>query len=140
MKKYKVLMIAAIAAIGFAFTSCNKFDNELVDREVAISGDGIDNGLLRLTVGETVQLSGKILPQNTKEGAIAWTSDNETVATVENGLVTAVAAGEAVISAVEQNNSVCGAGQILVIVQEAAPVSPETLDIKDETKDQNEAE
>ena len=136
MKKYKVLMIAAIAAIGFAFTSCNKFDNELVDREVAISGDGIDNGLLRLTVGETVQLSGKILPQNTKEGTIAWTSDDESVATVENGLVTAKSKGEAVISAIEQGNAVNGAGQILVIVEEG-----KTIPVNDgKTADQGEAE
>ena len=136
MKKYKVLMIAAIAAIGFAFTSCNKFDNELVDREVAISGDGIENGLLRLTVGETVQLSGKILPQNTKEGTIAWTSDDESVATVENGLVTAKSKGEAVISAIEQGNAVNGAGQILVIVEEG-----KTIPVNDgKTADQGEAE
>ena len=136
MKKYKVLMIAAIAAIGFAFTSCHKFDNELVDREVAISGDGIDNGLLRLTVGETVQLSGKILPQNTKEGTIAWTSDDESVATVENGLVTAKSKGEAVISAIEQGNAVNGAGQILVIVEEG-----KTIPVNDgKTADQGEAE
>ena len=136
MKKYKVLMIAAIAAIGFAFTSCNKFDNELVNREVAISGDGIENGLLRLTVGETVQLSGKILPQNTKEGTIAWTSDDESVATVENGLVTAKSKGEAVISAIEQGNAVNGAGQILVIVEEG-----KTIPVNDgTTADQGEAE
>ena len=121
------MMIAALAAIGFAFTACNKVDNAMIEREVVITGTGVENGLLKLTVGQTVQLKGQIQPLNTEEGTIAWTSSDESVATVADGLVTAVAKGQAVINAVEQGNDICGAGQILVEVAEGdIPVDGDT--------------
>lgn len=135
MKKYKVLMIAVLAAIGFAFTACDKVDNAMIQREVEITGTGVENGILKLAIGESVQLKGEIHPLNTVEGTIAWTSDNEAVATVVNGKVTGVAKGEAVISAIEQGNDVCGAGQILVIVSE-----PSDLPVGDGTADQGTAD
>jgi uncharacterized protein YjdB len=117
MKKYKVLMIVAIAAIAFAFTSCGNTDNGYFARIVEITGANVDDGLLNITVGETAQLKARIRPANTEEGAISWQSDRPEVATVENGVVTGKAKGEAVLFAIEEGDN--GAiGQILVVVSE----------------------
>ena len=52
---------------------------------------------LALKVGETGQLTAKVDPAGT---AVTWNSDQEAIATVDaNGLVTAVAAGTAIITA-----------------------------------------
>ena len=44
---------------------------------------------------ETVTLTATVSPSG---AAISWSSSDETIATVENGVVTAVAEGEAVIT------------------------------------------
>ena len=52
-----------------------------------------------VNVGSTVMLSGKVLPEDTTDATIVWTSSDDNVATVANGVVTGVAPGSAVITA-----------------------------------------
>jgi len=55
---------------------------------------------VELTVGQTLQLTAAIEPENATEQTVLWESEDETIATVdETGLVTAVAAGEVTITA-----------------------------------------
>ena len=59
-----------------------------------------------LHIGETVQLTATVLPENTTNKTVTWASKNENIATVdENGLVTAVALGECDITATCQGVS-----------------------------------
>ncbi|MCH5240726.1 MAG: leucine-rich repeat protein [Muribaculaceae bacterium] len=53
-----------------------------------------------LNVTETLQLEASILPANTSDKTLAWTSSNEEVASVsEDGLIVAITEGEAIITA-----------------------------------------
>ena len=52
-----------------------------------------------LLVGETLQLTATVLPDNATDNAVTWTTSNADVASVDNGLVTALTEGEAVITA-----------------------------------------
>ena len=53
-----------------------------------------------LLKGSTLALTASVLPWTVVDRSVTWTSDNEAVATVdENGVVTAVSAGNAVITA-----------------------------------------
>ncbi|MDE6809929.1 MAG: Ig-like domain-containing protein [Muribaculaceae bacterium] len=62
---------------------------------------------LTMTTGRTAQLSVSIEPDNAKDVQIEWSSSDEEIATVdENGLVTAIGAGEAVITAKSGNVAV----------------------------------
>lgn len=60
-----------------------------------------------LTVGNTVTLNAAVLPEEVAdETTVTWTSSDEKVATVdENGKVTAIAAGEATITATAEEKS-----------------------------------
>jgi uncharacterized protein YjdB len=63
-------------------------------------------------------------PLFTDEGPISWASFDEAVATVSaDGLVTAVAEGEAKIQAVESRKTVFGVGEITVIVKGSADIN-----------------
>lgn len=57
-----------------------------------------------LSIGETLQLSETITPDNYVSD-IEWSSSNENVATVNNGLVTAISDGETVITAKLSNGN-----------------------------------
>ena len=56
-----------------------------------------------LRPGETLQLSAAVIPEWADDLSIIWSSGDERVATVENGLVTAVGAGECEIIATSVN-------------------------------------
>ncbi|MGI6777439.1 MAG: Ig-like domain-containing protein [Acetivibrionales bacterium] len=53
---------------------------------------------LTLTVGDTGQITATVEPDNATNKDVTWESSDDAVATVENGLVTAVGAGEATIT------------------------------------------
>ena len=60
-------------------------------------------------IGETAQLAAQVMPENATDAQITWTTSDEAVATVtEEGLVTAVANGKAVITAsAGEKSAVC---------------------------------
>ncbi|MCF7944255.1 MAG: leucine-rich repeat domain-containing protein [Spirochaetia bacterium] len=87
-----------ILIIIISFTGCELFYSAF-DRVVDVTGVSIDQNDQSLEEGETVQLSATITPENATNKDVTWESNDTDVATVdENGLVTAVAAGTAVIT------------------------------------------
>ncbi|MDE7386155.1 MAG: Ig-like domain-containing protein, partial [Muribaculaceae bacterium] len=77
----------------------------------------------KFKIGESLQLMATVLPENTTNKTVTWTSSNENVATVDaNGKVTAVALGNAVITAS------CGSiSAICAVTVEPTPVESLTL-------------
>ncbi len=63
---------------------------------ISVSLDRPDASLL---VGETLQLTATVLPVDATDKTVTWTTSNADVATVEDGLVSSIAAGEATITA-----------------------------------------
>jgi len=63
-----------------------------------VTGIELDKTELTIMAGETATLTATIAPEDADNAAVVWTSSKEAVATVANGVVTAVAAGEAVIT------------------------------------------
>ena len=76
--------------------------------KVPVTSVSLDKNTADLLVGETLQLTATVLPSNATDRTVTWTSSDTQVATVENGLVTALAAGEAIITAkVEDFSATC---------------------------------
>ena len=65
----------------------------------AVTSVTLDKETLNLITGKTDKLTATVEPDNASFPTPDWTSSDETVATVENGTVTAVKAGSAVITA-----------------------------------------
>lgn len=59
----------------------------------------LDKDILILFVDETVTLTAKITPDTAVAASVTWSSSDTSVATVQNGFVTAVSAGECTITA-----------------------------------------
>jgi len=70
------------------------------DPFIAVTSVQIDPETAELEEGKTLELTAAVLPEDATDKAVTWSSDNESVATVsEDGLVTALAEGKAVITA-----------------------------------------
>ncbi len=73
--------------------------------QVAVTGVSLNANTLTLTIGETNQLTATVNPTNASNKNVTWSSSNTSVATVNNGLVTAVAAGNATITVTTEDGS-----------------------------------
>lgn len=62
------------------------------------TGITLDKGTLTIARGETATLTATVEPADTTD-TIGWSSENDNIATVENGVVTAVGLGETTITA-----------------------------------------
>ena len=69
------------------------------DPDIAVTGVTLDQETLILDTGGTATLTATIAPEDATDQTVTWSSDKESVATVDkNGKITAVAAGEATIT------------------------------------------
>ena len=68
-----------------------------VPTRVDITDLKVDRTSVVLKVGETAKITATVLPQNAYDKSISWISSNTSVAKVEDGVITAVAKGTAII-------------------------------------------
>lgn len=66
---------------------------------IAVEKVTLDKTSAELTVGDTATLKATVTPDDATDKTVTWTSSDESVATVKDGVVTAVKAGTATITA-----------------------------------------
>lgn len=74
------------------------FEYEDTTEKVAVTGVTLDKTEVELKWHEQTTLTATVAPENATNKNVTWTSSDETVATVKNGVVTALAKGEATIT------------------------------------------
>ena len=92
---------------------------------ISVTGVSLDQSALTITEGDTVQLTATVEPSNATNKGVTWSSSAENVATVEDGNVTAVGAGEATITVTTEDGS-CTAN-CTVTVREDVPDRPVSI-------------
>lgn len=70
---------------------------------IHVESISLDKTSLEMKKGETVTLVASILPANASVKTVDWDSDNNSVATVENGKITTKSAGNCVITATSRD-------------------------------------
>lgn len=80
----------------------------------------LDKESAQLTQGETLQLTATVMPQEVTDATVTWSSSNESVATVDaSGLVTAMAPGNATITATTADGTHLSADCQVTVVKPA---------------------
>ena len=99
------------------------------DKVVSVTGVSLNESSITLDVGGSKTLTATVVPDNATNKKVRWTSDNETVATVsEDGVVTAVAGGTAVITATTHDGLFTATCTVTVNAPDAAPtITTDTL-------------
>lgn len=94
MKSY-ISLLSSVLFVAFAVLSCNQPEPEVLVTDVSINQASAE-----IIIGETLQLNATVTPSNASQIEVNWASSAPSVAKVSNqGLVTALAEGSAVISA-----------------------------------------
>lgn len=117
MSKIKSIIAAFAVMLPFLFTSC--------DKDVNVSGVQITPEEVTLGIGETQKLTVTVEPSDATDPAYSLESSDPSVAAVQNDVVTAVAPGEAVITATTADGSLKATCKVTVVKHvEDISVSP----------------
>ena len=113
MKIKNLFLLAALGLMASAtLTSCEDILGEwsrptptaVTPSAIAVTGITLDADAT-INLGETKTLTATVAPDNATDKTVSWRSEDETVATVADGVVTAVAAGTATITATANDGS-----------------------------------
>ncbi|MBR2812007.1 MAG: Ig-like domain-containing protein, partial [Solobacterium sp.] len=85
----------------------------------------LDPAEAEMEVGESMPITATVLPENADDKNLSWSSFDESVATVEDGLVTAVSTGQTLIVAQAANTITASA----VITVKEKSILPESISI-----------
>ncbi|MFS0726924.1 Ig-like domain-containing protein [Paenibacillus sp. 1P07SE] len=100
-----------------------------------VSGIVLDESSFSLDEGLTRQLTATVAPEDASQPAVTWTSSNNDIATVTEGLVSAVKKGTAVITATSADGKQSASATVNVIRRATdMTVSPETLTLYENGK------
>ena len=95
MKKFKFALLTFMTAlISLSFTACSD-DDDL--KNVSVTGVTITPTTLTLKTGTTGTLTATVVPENAAGTTVAWSSSDTNIATIENGIVTAISEGSTTI-------------------------------------------
>lgn len=102
-----------------ALEKINNINTELSasDQEIPVESIELDQTSITLTIGETneQQLTATILPENATDKTVNWISNNPEIATVENGIVRGISAGETdIIVKANDNENIIATCHVIV--------------------------
>ena len=116
-----IVAVIAVIAAAYAFMSNGSNDKGDNDKTVAVSGIYLNKAELSLDIGESATISCTVSPAGASDKNVKWASSDVSVATVTNGVVKAVAAGSAVITATTNDGGY--AASCKVAVAEEKPIA-----------------
>ncbi|MCR4586022.1 MAG: leucine-rich repeat protein, partial [Lachnospiraceae bacterium] len=95
--------------------------------KVLVTGVNLSSETLSLKVGESGTLTATVAPANATNKKVSWASSAEAVATVADGVVTAVAEGEATITVTTEDGGKTASCKVTVtkVEEPAEPDKPE---------------
>ena len=90
-------------------------------KEIAVESISLDKTSLNITEGNNYTLVATINPSDATNKLVIWSSDNENVAKVENGKITAVSEGTATITATSKDGEYTATCKVTVTKKATTP-------------------
>ena len=98
---------AKIYATATDGSGCRDYITVTVSNTVPVTSVTLNRSSLSLEEGHSASITATVCPDNATNKSVNWTSSNNGVATVSNGIVTAVSKGSARIAATAADGSGC---------------------------------
>ncbi|MDO4196064.1 MAG: GLUG motif-containing protein [Prevotellaceae bacterium] len=90
------------------------------DDVVLATGITLSNSSITIKPGETATLLASVMPNGTTQKSVTWSSSNQYVATVENGIVTALTTGTTTINATTTDGTNLSASCVVTVSSNAS--------------------
>jgi uncharacterized protein YjdB len=123
-------MLLTACTLLFAATSCGPDISPEEPTEIAVEKVELNRTSTTIAVGLTETLEATVLPAEVADTSLTWKSSNETIATVAEGVVTAVAVGEATITVTAGDKT---ADCVVTVVEDVILVTSIELDVTEKT-------
>ena len=85
---------------------------------IEVDGITINTEAVTLKVGEAITVTATVKPDNATDKTITWSSSDESGATVQNGTITALKTGQAIIKAACGNKVATCVVNVIIVVEE----------------------
>ena len=138
MKSKKLILLPCLALLAMSISSCGVTPNNpssnnpsnSSQNETAVSGVSLNYDSLTMQAGKTVVLTATVTPDTALNKEVSWTSSNTSVATVNNGAVTAIKEGTTVITVTTKEGGFNAQCVLTVIAKEEdeQPYIPDETD------------
>ena len=96
--------------------------------EIPVEEITLNTQNVTLEIGETSTLEATIIPDNATNKNVTWTSENENIASVDNGVVTAIGEGETTITVATEDGEKTATCKITVTEEEEELISTISYD------------
>jgi len=126
MKKVFSFGLLTIAAMLIALSSCKP-----TNAVKKVTGVSLSETNKTITIGEEFTLTATVTPTDAADKSVKWTSDNSNVATVDEGKVTAVAAGTANIKVTTKDGGKTATCAVTVSASNIVVVTGVSVDPKE---------
>lgn len=114
MNKLSVILFCCLSAA--LFIACGPEEPQ----KIAVTGIALDRVKVTMTEGEATTLIPTITPADATDKSVTWSSSNQAVATVREGVVSALKAGTAVITAKTNDGGITASCTVTVDIAMAA--------------------
>lgn len=124
----RIAALLAAAALVFGAVGCSSDDddeNTPQSQNVAVTGVTVKPETVSLEVGGTATVTATVTPSNASDSSVTWSSSDDKVATVKDGVITAVAAGSATVTVTTTDGK--KTATVVVTVTEAEAGGNQTL-------------
>ena len=138
MKNKKLFLLPCTLFLTMAITSCGSIVNSTSNSnntnhsysETEVSGVSLNYDALTMQVGKSVVLTATVTPDTALNKEVSWTSSNSSVATVNNGKVTAIKEGTTVITVTTKDGGHTAQCVLTVIAkdEDENPYKPDETD------------
>ena len=123
MKAFRYIFIIALTLLGLV--SCEEEEQEIFATKVSL-----DQTSINVPLGQTLHLLATVFPENTTNKRIVWSSSDESVASVKDGVVTTLNVGQANITAACGDKSDICVVNVTPIEIEEVTLDAESLSLK----------
>ena len=117
MKKVVLILAAITAVIIGTFVACDKNSKKIDIAGVSVVGVVLSEKTVVLEVGDSTTLRATVSPNDATEKGISWKSSDESIITVNNGVVKGIANGKATITVTTKDGNKTATCEVDVIVK-----------------------
>lgn len=124
---FTLLTCLSLAISMLGVVSCSGATDNASGTTVAVTGVTLSESTASVVIGSTIALTASVAPDDATDKGVSWMSSDDAKATVKDGVVTGIAAGDVVITATSVSDATKSASCAVTVSEDVIAVTGITL-------------